>query len=156
MNRLRRYLVMFRIIICRNGYTRADYLRRKHYFKSIGKHVYLQPWNYGTEPYLISLGDNVHIASKVLFVNHDITSMMFNYMDDQNKYKLRQGEINIGNNVFIGANTTILYDVSIGDNVIVGAGSLVNKHIPSGTVVAGVPAKIIGSFDEYKQKMLIK
>ena len=114
------------------GYSRAEYLKKKHYFKSIGEHVYLQPWN---------------------FVNHDITCMMFNYMDKEHHYKIRQGEINIGNNVFIGAGSRILYDVMIGDNVIIGAGSLVNKDIPNGTVAAGVPCKVIGSFDEYMSRL---
>jgi acetyltransferase-like isoleucine patch superfamily enzyme len=103
---------------------------------------------------MISFGNNVHVASGVTFINHDITSMMFNYMDKAHKYRLRQGEIRIGNNVFIGSNSTILYDVTIGDNVIIGAGSLVNKDIPSGSVAAGVPAKIIGSFDDYRMKLI--
>ena len=58
---------------------------------------------------------------------------MVNYMYKGHHNKLRQGEITIGNNVFIGAKSTVLYDVTIGDNVIIGAGSLVNKDIPSGT-----------------------
>lgn len=115
--------------------------------------MYLQPWNFGTEPHLISFGDNVHVASGVTFVNHDITCMMFNYMDKEHHYKLRQGEITVGNNVFIGAKSTVLYDVTIGDNVIIGAGSLVNKDIPSGTVAAGVPCRVIGKFEDYQQKM---
>lgn len=138
----------------RGGYSRAEYLKKKRYFKSIGEHVYLQPWNFGTEPEMISFGDNVHVASNVNFVNHDITCMMFNYMDKEHRYKLRQGEINIGNNVFIGAGSRILYDVTIGDNVIIGAGSLVNRSIPSGTVAAGVPCKVIGSFEDYQRKMM--
>ena len=136
------------------GDTRAEFLKKKHYFKSIGEHVYLQPWNFGTEPHLISFGDNVHVASNVNFVNHDITCMMFNYMDKDHHYKIRQEEIHIGNNVFIGAGTRILYDVTIGDNVIIGAGSLVNKSISSGTVVAGVPCRVIGSFDDYQHKLV--
>ncbi len=103
---------------------------------------------------MISFGDNVHVASNVNFVNHDITCMMFNYMDKEHHYKLRQGEIIIGNNVFIGAGSRILYDVTIGDNVIIGAGSLVNKSISSGTVAAGVPCKVIGSFEDYQRKMM--
>lgn len=87
-----------------------------------------------------------------MFINHDITSLMFEYMDD-NKYEERYGSIAIGDNVFIGANSTILYDVHIGNNVIVGAGSLVNKNIPDGVIVAGVPAKVIGKFDDYKMKL---
>lgn len=133
---------------------RAEYLKRKHFFRSIGERVYLQPWNFGTEPHMISFGNHVHVASGVKFINHDITCMMFNYMDTEHKYRLRQGNIDIGDNVFIGANSTILYDVTIGDNVIIGAGSLVNKDIPGGTVAAGVPAKVIGKFDDYRMKMM--
>ena len=140
---LKRYCMMLRLILAGGGYSRAEYLKKKHYFKSIGEHVYLQPWNFGTEPELISFGDNVHIASNVNFVNHDITCMMFNYMDKEHHYKIRQGEITIGNNVFIGAGSRILYDVTIGDNVIIGAGSLVNKDIPSGTVAAGVHVRLL-------------
>lgn len=66
----------------------------------------------------------------VTFINHDITCMMFNYMDKDRHYKLRQGSITIGKNVFIGAKSPILYDVKIGNSVIIGAGSLVNKDIP--------------------------
>ena len=115
----------------------------------------MQPWNFGTEPELISFGDNVHVASNVSFVNHDITSFMFSYMDKEHQYKPRVGEINIGNNVFIGAGSRILYDVTIGDNVIIGAGSLVNKNIPNGTVAAGVPCKVIGKFEDYQKKLQI-
>ena len=41
---------VFRIFAC-GGYSRAEYLKKKGYFKSIGEHCYLQPWNFGTEPY---------------------------------------------------------------------------------------------------------
>lgn len=80
--------------------------------------------------------------------------MMFNYMDEKHNYYLRQGNIIIGDNVFIGANSTVLYDVKIGNNVIIGAGSLVNKDIPDGVVAAGVPCKVIGKFEDYQQKLL--
>lgn len=137
----------------RGGYCKADLLKKKSYFKSIGEHCYLTPWNYGTEPHLISFGNNVHVASGVTFVNHDVTAMMLNYMDNVDRYKVRQGEITIGNNVFIGANSTIIYDVKIGNNVIIGAGSLVNRDIPDGTVAAGVPCRVVGSFEKYKDKI---
>lgn len=117
----------------------AEYLKKNHYFKPIGEHCYIQPWNLGTEPYLISFGENVRIASGVVFANHDITALMFRYMDKIPDYQERKGPISIGDNDFVSANTTILYDVNIGNNVIIGAGSLVNKDIPDGTVAAGVP-----------------
>ena len=75
-------------------------------------------------------------------------------MDKKHNYKLRRGSIVIGNNVFIGAKSTILYDVKIGNNVIIGTGSLVNKNISDGVITAGVPCKVIGSFDEYQRKMV--
>ena len=152
MKRLKRYFLMFRIAI-RGGYSRANYLRRKNYFKHIGEHCYLQPWNFGTEPYLISYGDNVHVATGVSFINHDITSFMFSYMDTEHEYIKRTGTITIGNNVFVGANSTILYDVKIGNNCIIGAGSLVNRDIPDGSVAAGVPCRVVGKFEDYQKKM---
>lgn len=95
----------------------------------------------------------MHIASGVTFVNHDITALMFRYMDKNEDYRNRTGEIQIGDNVFVGANSTILYDVKIGNNVIIGAGSLVNKDIPDGSVAAGVPCRVVGEFEEYKNKV---
>lgn len=149
MNRLKRYFMLLSILCIPGGYRRAEYLKQKNYFKHIGEHCYLQPWNFGTEPHLISFGDNVHIATNVHFVNHDIINFMFDYMSSEYKYFSRQGEIRIGNNVFIGGYSTILYDVTIGNNVIIGAGSLVNKDIPDGVIAAGVPCRVIGKFDEY-------
>lgn len=67
-------------------------------------------------------------------------------------YQEKIGCIDIGDNVFIGSNTTILYDVRIGTNVIIGAGSLVNKDIPDNSVAAGVPARVIGTFEDFIQK----
>ena len=49
----------------------------------------------------------------------------------------------IGDNVWIGANATILPGVKIGDCSVVAAGALVNKDVPNNVVVAGVPAKIV-------------
>lgn len=86
-------------------------------------------------------------------MNHDITGQMFRYMYKDDSYQNRKGEIQIGDNVFIGANSTILYDVKIGNNVAIGAGSLVNKDIPDGSVAAGVPCKVIGKFEDYKNKI---
>lgn len=59
-----------------------------------------------------------------------------------------RGKIQIGKNVMIGANTTVLPGVTIGDNSIVSACSLVNKNIPSGVLAGGVPVKIIKRLGE--------
>lgn len=68
------------------------------------------------------------------------------------RVKEKIGCIEIGDNVFIGSNTTVLYDVKIGSNVVIGAGSLVNKDIPDNSVAAGVPARVIGTFENLKRK----
>ena len=52
-------------------------------------------------------------------------------------------DITIGNNVWIGANVTILSGVTIGDNAVIGAGSVVTKDIPTNTLAYGVPCKVI-------------
>ena len=104
---------------------------------------------------MISFGNNDHIATGVTFINHDISSFMFQYMEQNNmKIPARTGEIVIGDNVFIGAKTIILYDVKIGNNVIIGAGSIVTKDIPDGVVAVGVPCRPIGFFDNYKEKVM--
>ena len=54
----------------------------------------------------------------------------------------------------MGARSTILPGVTIGSHCVVGAGSLVNKDVPDGTVVAGVPAKFICTTEEYAEKCL--
>lgn len=136
----------------RSGYKRAEYLRKKRYFHSQGRDCYFVPCNFGTEPHLLSFGDNVVITSNVTFVSHDTTAAMFRKMDPSGCYVNRVGKIEIGSNVFVGAGSTILYDVKIGNNVIIAAGSLVNCDIPDGMIFGGVPAKRIGSFDAYMQK----
>jgi serine acetyltransferase len=59
----------------------------------------------------------------------------------------------VGNNVFIGINSTIFPNVTIGDNVIVGCCSVVTSEVPSNSVVAGSPARIVSTFEEYREKM---
>ena len=70
------------------------------------------------------------------------------------KYPEKVGCIKIGDNVFIGAGTSINYNVRIGSNVIIGACSMVTKDVPDNCVVAGVPARVIESFGEYIKKRI--
>ncbi|MDO4814435.1 MAG: 2,3,4,5-tetrahydropyridine-2,6-dicarboxylate N-acetyltransferase [Gemella sp.] len=56
--------------------------------------------------------------------------------------------VRIGNNVLVGANAVVLEGVQIGDNAVVAAGSVVTKDVEAGSVVAGVPARVIKTRDE--------
>ncbi|WP_441728144.1 DapH/DapD/GlmU-related protein [Glaciibacter sp. 2TAF33] len=58
-----------------------------------------------------------------------------------------QAAVSIGDRVFIGANAVVNMGVTIGDEAIVGAGSVVTHHIAARTVVAGVPARVVGHVD---------
>lgn len=140
----------------RNGYKRANYLRKHNLFRHVGKKVYLQGRKLPLYSELISLGDNVKIASRVNFVTHSIIHSMLNSAKDlpvDDKVQEQIGCIEVGDNVFIGAGTTILSNVRIGSNVIVAAGSMITKDVPSNSVVGGVPARVIESLDVYLEKL---
>lgn len=95
--------------------------------------------------WLIEIGDNVTMAPRVHILCHDASTKKFlNYT--------KIGRVTIGNNVFIGAETVVLPGVTIGSNVIIGANSTVTHDVPDGTVVAGSPARVICSLEEYLQK----
>lgn len=108
--------------------------------------------NFGSEPYLIEIGNNVELSVDVTFVTHDGSLWVIRnlYEEYQNTDIIKP--IKIGNNVFIGAQSILLPGVIIGDNVIVGAGSLVNKKLESNYVYAGVPTRQICRIDDYIKK----
>lgn len=97
-------------------------------------------------PYLIEVGDNVTISSNVQILVHDASPCKVGC-------GTKIGRVTIGNNVFVGAGTTILCNTKIGDNVIVGAGSVATGTLTPNTVYAGAPAKKICSIEEYSEKM---
>lgn len=95
--------------------------------------------------WLITIGDNVTLAPRVHILAHDASTKQFlNYT--------KIGRVNIGNNVFIGAESVILPNVTIGDNVIVGANSTVTNSLLKNGVYAGSPAQYICSLEEYLEK----
>ncbi len=107
--------------------------------------------SFGTEPWLISIGDRVTVTSGVQFITHDGSTWL---VRDEKGRRYRYAPIEIGSDVFIGANSIILPGVRIGNRVIVAAGSVVSRSIPDNCVVAGVPARFVRTFDEYERRAL--
>lgn len=65
-------------------------------------------------------------------------------------------EINIGDNVWIGAGAIVLPGVTIGSNSVIGAGSIVTKDIPESCIAAGNPARIIRQITENDRDFYFK
>jgi acetyltransferase-like isoleucine patch superfamily enzyme len=105
---------------------------------------------FGTEPWLITIGNNVHITSGCLFITHDGGTLILREEVPDLEWT---APIIIGNNVYIGVRTIILPGVTIGNRVIIGAGSVITNNIPDNSVAVGVPARVIKSVDEYLENM---
>ena len=108
--------------------------------------------SFGSEPYLISLGDHVRINSGVNFVTHDGGVWVLRERYDELKNVDLFGKITVGNNVHIGTNALIMPGVTIGNNCIIGCGAIVTKDIPDNSIAVGIPARVIETVDEYKEK----
>lgn len=105
---------------------------------------------FGSEPWLIEIGNNVTIAAGVYLLTHDGASRLFrNTIVNSSPFGNRFGRISILDNCFIGVNSVVLPGITIGPNSIVGAGSVVSKNVPPNTVVGGNPAKELSNLDEY-------
>ena len=105
-------------------------------------------------PSLISIGNNVDMNKNFSIYTHDYTSGVFKNIFGT--VLNSSGEVSIGNNIYFGANCTVLKGVSIGDNCIIGAGSIVSHNIPANSVAVGNPCKVICSLDEYFKKREVK
>lgn len=108
---------------------------------------------FGTEPYLISIGNHVTITFGVSFITHDggvwVLRRTYPNIDVF-------GRIVIQDNVFVGMNATLMPGVTVGSDSIVATGAVVTRDVPPGSIVAGVPAKVIGTVAEYETKSLAK
>lgn len=128
-------------------------LRRKGLI--IGDNCRIGKSDFGSEPYLVSIGNRVTISGNVQFITHDGGTWVFR---EDTKYKkvIKFGRIVVHDNSFIGFGSIILPGVSIGPNSVVAAGSLVTKDVLPNSVFAGHPAKFLMTVEEYAEKCLLK
>ena len=108
------------------------------------------PNMWGTEPFLISFGDDVFITDGCKFLTHDGGTLI---LRKRNPSLEITKPIKVGSNVYFGIDSLVMPGVTIGDNVIIASRSVVTKNIPSNVVVAGTPARVIKSLDEYFDKI---
>ncbi len=96
----------------------------------------------GMFPHLIRCGENCIFAPGAMVLTHDASYYLFT-----GEYRVKS--VAIGDNVFVGYGAIIMPGVTIGNNVVIGAGSVVTRDVPSDSVVAGIPARVVASIDEY-------
>lgn len=109
--------------------------------------------------FVLSCVNHVEIGKYVLIADRVFISDSIHNYYDINVPIMHQGmiggRVKIGDNCWIGINVSILRNVEIGNHSIIGANSVVSKDIPSYSVAAGVPAKIIKKYDEKEKKWVI-
>lgn len=101
-----------------------------------------------TRPHMLHIGNLVKITRNVTILCHDYSRSVWCEMSGEEYSNIGEAAVTwIGDNVFIGVNSTILMGAHIGNNSIVGAGAVVSGTFPDGVVIAGNPAKVICTVD---------
>lgn len=118
---------------------------------NLGKNVLLyRSIEWSSEPYLITIGNNVQLTGGVAIHTHGGGNSIRRQITDFDSF----GKVVIKDWAYIGAHAQIMPGVTIGEGAIVAAGSIVTKSVPDGKVVAGNPARIICSVDDYVARNL--
>lgn len=115
---------------------------------NLGESCLISTRNFSSEPYLITLGNNVRVSKDVCFFTHDGLVPFRKPGSDLDTF----GKISIGNMVRIAQGAYIMAGVKIGDNCIVGAGAVVTKSVPDGCIVAGNPAKVVSYTADFLER----
>ena len=141
----------FRLYVVHRG-SRAAYLRSLGARIGDGCDILTRPIRFGSEPYLVELGDRVTLSSDVLLVTHDGSSRLYRHRHSSSPWGNRFGPIRVLDDSFVGSRAILLPGVTIGPRSIVGAGSVVATDVPPDTVWAGNPARQVSTVEEAEER----
>lgn len=142
-------------IIDPNHYSSEAYIQ---YLRNSGVHIGEKTIVYAPrhtsidiqKPHLISIGSYCKITTGVIILAHDYSISVARRVFGE--FIGGTAPTKIGDNCFLGMNSIILPGTTIGNNCIVGAGSVVGGKYPDNVVIAGNPARVVYTLDEYYQK----
>ena len=130
------------------------YIEAPYYANWGGKNVYLGDYVYANFGLTLVDDGNIYVGNNVMFAPGVVVATAGHPLNPtlrEKGYQYNQ-DVHIGNNVWIGANATILPGVTIGDNTVIGAGAVVSKDLPANVLALGVPAKVVRELGEHDKK----
>lgn len=113
---------------------------------TVGKNVFINACCHFQDHGGVTLGDDCLVGHNEVFATLDHGTAP----EDQGT--VYPAPIRLGNNVWVGSNSTILRGVTIGDNAIIAAGSVITKDVAADSVVGGVPARYIQNIDKNEKQ----
>lgn len=115
----------------------------------LGKNVVIRNHvSFGSEPFLVEIGDETRIGEGATFVTHSGFTVNLRKLEGYEEVR-NFGHIKVGRNCAIGNGSVILQNVEIGDNCVLGANSVLSDSMPSHTVYSGNPAKYVCEIEDY-------
>ena len=123
--------------------TEADRYRREGVKIGEGSKLYSVAID-GCFKHLITIGKNCIITHCTILAHDASTQGFLGYT--------KLARVIIGDNCYVGYQSIIRPGVHVGNNVIIGAGAVVTRDIPSNSVACGVPARVIGTYEDFVEK----
>jgi acetyltransferase-like isoleucine patch superfamily enzyme len=150
-------LVLRMVRLC--GFKSFDLARRQA--RRLGVHVGPETVLYGgvsfgSEPWLVHIGRGTWVTHGVRFITHDGSIQVVRngpFGIPPGTSLNRYDAVVVGENCFIGVQAILLPGTTIGDHSIVGAGSVVSGTVPSRTIVAGNPARVVGKVADFADRV---
>lgn len=126
-------------------FLKSPEAQARHIGVKIGKNCLIDTRRWPSEPYLITIGNNVQVTDRVAFHTHGGGNCIRRLCPDFDVF----GKIIVKDWAYIGAGAQIMPGVTIGEGALVAAGSIVTKSVPDHTIVGGNPARVICSTNDY-------